>query len=141
MAVEAGPEPRDRSTTNGKDENRPGPRHRRTPAEQGDQPPATARRADPLVARLSAIRGIKPATAAAAVARMRRAGLADQVIDEAIGKAIEAGAHSARYVEQVAHDWMTQRDPAWAAPADDRDPKSLAEGLARIQHARNGTGQ
>lgn len=72
---------------------------------------------DPLVARIRAcVPGTGTVAARLTIERLRAAGIGDVVIDEAAGYAAEHGAGSARYVEQVAHDWMTQRDPTWQPP-------------------------
>lgn len=74
---------------------------------------------DPLV---EWIRTCVPGTGAAAaqqtIERLRRAGVGDVVIEEAAGYAAQHGGNSARYVEQVATDWMTQRDPTWNGTTD-----------------------
>ena len=73
---------------------------------------------DPLIDRIrSCVPGTGVAAARQTVERLRQAGIGDIVIDEAAGYAAEHGANSARYIEQVATDWMTQRDPTWNSQA------------------------
>lgn len=72
---------------------------------------------DPLIERVrQCVPGTGHPAAAAVVSRLRDAGIADLVIDEAAGYAAEHGANSAHYIETVARDWMSQRDPTWRPP-------------------------
>lgn len=65
---------------------------------------------DQLVAWVrSCVPGTGVPAAAAAVNRLRQAGLADSLIEEAAGYAAENGGRSARYVEQIALEWFEQR--------------------------------
>lgn len=79
------------------------------------------------------IPGTGRAAAAQVVDRCRRQGIGDHVIEEAAGYAAEHGGQSALYVEQVAVDWMTQRDPTWAAVHDDTEPRHVSDGLKQIR--------
>lgn len=72
--------------------------------------------------------------AAMAVDRMRARGIGDTLIEEACGYASKHGGNSALYVEQVALDWMGQRDPTRNATADDlTTPRHIGDALGEIR--------
>lgn len=85
------------------------------PGPPGDGPRTKTQ--DPLAARLVAELGVPALVAERSLRRLRIANVGDRLIDEAIGFAAEKGTKSARYVEEVALDWMRQRDPTWQAPS------------------------
>lgn len=122
-----------------------------TPSETGDEntpPPPDQNRGDRSITQTNTptppsdpvvdwirkcVPGTGHAAAAKAVAHLRRIGVGDDVIEEAAGYAAEHDGKSAIYVEQIAIDWMTQRDPKWAPPIDTTDPRRVGDILKEIR--------
>lgn len=89
---------------------------------------------DPVIAWLQrCVPGTGRPAAAETVRRLRAAGVADPVIEEACGYAAEHNGGSARYVETLALDWMAQRDPTWHPPTNGDEPHHIGDAFRDLQ--------
>jgi hypothetical protein len=87
--------------------------------------------ADPLAVRAArVVPGTSCAAAADLVERLEAEGIGRSVIDEAIGFALgRDDVRSLGYLQQIARDWMTQRDPTWSPQFAASQVRSIRETL------------